>query len=128
MILKKDKQLADLVKSLSGGEGLNHFSYSQLQQSISMWIVNYFVRTQAQRRKDKKKYLVGFGSVASNVAQIIIGKYIFEGAEREEIKEKDYAKVFQHEYKKYLDEPFDERDKYIREQLEQHLHDTIKNI
>jgi len=128
MILKKDKQIADLIKSLSGGEGLNHFSYSQLQQSISMWIVNYFVRTQAQRRKDKKKFLVGFGSVASNVAQMITGRYIFHGAEREEIKEKDYAKVFQHEYKRYLDEPFDERDKYIREQVEQHLHDTIKNI
>ena len=66
-----NKKLTEIYKSLSGGEGLKHFSYSQLSsyKPISMWLVDYVCRTQAQRRKDKKGYKLGFGSVANNTAQ-----------------------------------------------------------
>ena len=59
-----------------------------------MWIVDYFCRKQDQRRKDKKRYKLGFGSCANNVAQNLIGKYYFEGADRKQIKERDYKKYF----------------------------------
>ena len=125
------KKPNEIFKLLSGGEGLDHFSFSQLSKRykpISMWIVDYFCRKQDQRRKDKKRYKLGFGSCANNVAQNLIGKYYFEGADRKEIKDRDYKKVFQLEYNKYLKEPYDDNDKKIREQIEQHIHETITNI
>ena len=84
------KKPNEIFKLLSGGEGLDHFSFSQLSKRykpISMWIVDYFCRKQDQRRKDKKRYKLGFGSCANNVAQNLIGRYYFEGADRKEIKE-----------------------------------------
>jgi len=77
---------------------------------------------------DKKKYKLGFGSCANNVAQNLIGKYYFVGADRKEIKERDYNKIFKYEQKQYLKEPYDKNDKLIREQVEQHIHETITNI
>ena len=124
------KQLAEILKSLSGGEGLKHFSFSQLSKnkSIAMHIVDYWSRTEKQRRADRKRYKLGYGSLSGNVAQRLVGKYIFHGAEREEIKDKDYDSIFNHEYKLYTKESFDDRDKQIKEQIKDKLHGTTQQI
>ena len=113
------KQLEEIIQSLSGGEGLKHFSFSQLSRnrSIAMHIVDYWCRTEKQRRADKKKYKLGYGSLSGNVAQKLVGKYIFHGAERKEIKDRDYNTIFDHEYKLYTKESFDDRDKQIKEHI-----------
>jgi len=124
------KQLSEIIQSLSGGEGMDHFSFTQLSKNrtIGMWIVDYMVRTQEQRRKDKKKYKLGYGSLSGNVAQRLVGKYIFHGAEKEEIKERDYNNIFNHEYKLYMKESFDEKDKQIKELITDNLHGTTQQI
>jgi len=92
------KQLEEILQSLSGGEGLKHFSFSQLSRNrtIAMHIVDYWSRTEKQRRADKKRYKLGYGSLSGNVAQRLVGKYIFRGAEREEIKDRDYDSIYNH--------------------------------
>jgi len=95
---------------------------------IGMWIVDYFVRDQKRRRADKKNFKLGYGSVSGNVAQRLIGKYIFEGAERHEIKDRDYDTIFNHEYNLYTKESFDQRDDRIKEMVTERLHATIKNV
>ena len=125
-----NKKLTEIYKSLSGGEGLKHFSYSQLSsyKPISMWLVDYVCRTQAQRRKDKKGYKLGFGSVANNTAQKLIGKYYFEGAERHEIKDRDYNKIYKFEFNEYLKGAKDDEDRLKRENIQSYIHKTIQNI
>jgi hypothetical protein len=122
--------LKEVSQKLNGGKGLDHFSYTQLSKwkTIAMWIVDYGVRDQNRRRKDKKKFHLGFGSCSSNVAQRLIGKYIFRGATKEEIKDRDYHKNFDYEYSQYIKNPFDAEDKQKRELLKETLHATIKNI
>ena len=93
-----------------------------------MWIVDYFVRDQKRRRADKKNFKLGYGSVSGNVAQRLIGKYVFKGAEREEIKDRDYNTIFNYEYELYKKESYDQRDSKIKEMVTERLHDTIKNV
>jgi hypothetical protein len=122
--------LKKLYDKTNGGQGQDHFSFTQLSKMkpISMWIVDYFVRDQKRRRADKKNFKLGYGSVSGNVAQRLIGKYIFEGAERHEIKDRDYDTIFNHEYNLYTKESFDQRDDRIKEMVTERLHATIKNV
>jgi hypothetical protein len=104
--------LKKLYEKTNGGLGQDHFSFTQLSKTkpIGMWIVDYFVRDQKRRRADKKNFKLGYGSVSGNVAQRLIGKYVFKGAEREEIKNRDYNTIFNYEYDLYKKESYDQRD------------------
>jgi len=67
---------------------LKHFSFSQLSRnrSIAMHIVDYWCRTEKQRRADKKKYKLGYGSLTGNVAQKLIGNIYFVELRRRKLK------------------------------------------
>jgi hypothetical protein len=127
---KKTMDLKKLYEKTNGGLGQDHFSFTQLSKTkpIGMWIVDYFVRDQKRRRADKKNFKLGYGSVSGNVAQRLIGKYVFKGAEREEIKNRDYNTIFNYEYDLYKKESYDQRDDKIKEMVVDKLHDTIKNV
>ena len=127
---KKTMDLKKLYEKTNGGLGQDHFSFTQLSKTkpIGMWIVDYFVRDQKRRRADKKNFKLGYGSVSGNVAQRLIGKYVFKGAEREEIKNRDYNTIFNYEYDLYKKESYDQRDDKIKEIVVDKLHDTIKNV
>lgn len=118
----------DILKKLSGGEGLTHGSPSQYNQTLGMWIVDYFCRTKKQRSSDKKNYKLGYGAVCSNVAQKLVGRYYFHGVDREEIKDHDYDNNFKYEYGLYLKDPKDEFDLSLREKFVDKLHATTKNV
>jgi len=121
-------EASDILKKLSGGEGLYHGSPSQYNNPLGMWIVDYFYRTKKQRGSDKKNYKLGYGAVCSNVAQKLIGRYYFEGKDRQEIKDHDYNNNFNHEYGLYLKDPKDEYDLKIRESVVDNLHKTTANV
>ena len=122
--------LKKLYEKTNGGLGQDHFSFTQLSKTkpIGMWIMDYFVRDQKRRRADKKNFKLGYGSVSGNVAQRLIGKYVFKGAEREEIKDRDYNTIFNYEYDLYRKENYDQRDSLIKDIVIERLHDTIKNV
>jgi hypothetical protein len=127
---KKTMDLKKIYDKTNGGQGQDHFSFTQLSKTkpIGMWIVDYFVRDQKRRRADKKNFKLGYGSVSGNVAQRLIGKYVFEGAERHEIKDRDYDTIFNHEYNLYTKESYDQRDDKIKQMVTERLHATIKNV
>ena len=121
------KSREQIILSLNGGEGLKHFSFSQLRLSIGMWIVDYMCRSQEQRRSDRKNYRLGFGSVCSNVVQEARGKYIYDGDKKRSALN-NYDKAFKKEYSDYLLNPYDELDKEVRENITDKIHSTAKNI
>ena len=77
-----DIKKVNVIKSkLSGGEGYDHFSPTQLTQPIALYILNYVMVNQEERRKSTKGYKLHFGSSVNNVAQKCVAKYIFERKE-----------------------------------------------
>jgi hypothetical protein len=61
MTTQKNK-LLKVMKTLSGGEGSDHFSPSQLLLPTAKWMINYFCCTQAMRRQSIASYKMLFGN------------------------------------------------------------------
>jgi hypothetical protein len=98
MILKQDQIIKNIVSKLNNGQGQDHFSPSQIiSKPFAWWVVKYFVSSQEDRRQSPANYKMKCGSLVGNVSQRLIAKYIFRGAEREEIKDRTYNTVFNHE-------------------------------
>ena len=77
-----DIKKINVIKSkLSGGEGYDHFSPTQLTSPIAKYIIDYVMVNQEERRKAVKGYKLHFGSSVNNVAQKCVAKYIFERKE-----------------------------------------------
>ena len=71
-----DIKKVNVIKSkLSGGEGYDHFSPTQLTQPIAKYIIDYVMVNQEERRKSVKGYKLHFGSSVNNVAQKCVAKY-----------------------------------------------------
>ena len=65
-----DIKKVNVIKSkLSGGEGYDHFSPTQLTSPIAKYIIDYVMVNQEERRKSVKGYKLHFGSSVNNVAQ-----------------------------------------------------------
>ena len=127
--MNKEKQ--ELIKSkLNNGKGNDHFSPSQLtNKPIAWWIIKYLVSSQDDRRKSLANYKMHYGNLVGNTSQRLISKYIFKGAEREEIKDRVYDKIYNHELKQInKNKPRDEKDKECRTYMLEYAHLTIKQI
>jgi hypothetical protein len=127
--MNKEKQ--ELLKSkLNNGQGNDHFSPSQLtNKPIAWWIIKYLVSSQDDRRKSLANYKMHYGNLVGNTSQRLISKYIFKGAEREEIKDRVYDKIYNHELKQInKNKPRDEKDKECRTYMLEYAHLTIKQI
>ncbi len=127
--MNKEKQ--ELLKSkLNNGQGNDHFSPSQLTtKPISWWMIKYLVSSQDDRRKSLANYKMHYGNLVGNTSQRLISKYIFKGAEREEIKDRVYDKIYNHELKQInKNKPKDEKDKECRTYMLEYAHLTIKQI
>ena len=75
-----DIKKVNVIKSkLSGGEGYDHFSFTQLSSPVAKYIIDYVMVNQKERRKQIKGYKLHFGSAVNNVAQKMFGKYLFVG-------------------------------------------------
>lgn len=122
-----------LRQALNNGKGSDHLSYTQLFKPLSDWNTDYLARDETQRRSDKKKYKLHFGSTVGNIAQKLRSQYLFHKGKRITIKERDRNKISEEEYKTNLFyNPFDEKDKTIREMLvdsvQQQVDQTLKAI
>jgi len=127
--MNKEKQ--ELLKSkLNNGQGNDHFSPSQLTtKPISWWMIKYLVSSQDDRRKSLANYKMHYGNLVGNTSQRLISKYIFKGAEREEIKDRVYDTIYEHELKQInKNKPRDEKDKECRTYMLEYAHLTIKQI
>ena len=127
--MNKEKQ--ELIKSkLNNGQGNDHFSPSQLTtKPISWWMIKYLVSSQDDRRKSLANYKMHYGNLVGNTSQRLISKYIFKGAEREEIKDRVYDTIYEHELKQInKNKPRDEKDKECRTYMLEYAHLTIKQI
>lgn len=125
----KEEQLHFLRSCLNNGKGGDHFSPTQIgkYKTMSDWCVEYLAMDQDQRRKEKKKYKVGFGSVVGNVAQKMTSKYIFEGPDKVAVKEQKIEEAFKQENETFISEPFDQEDKEIRMMLAEIAMEQTKN-
>ena len=124
-------QLKNLIKSkLNNGQGNDHFSPSQLtNKPIAWWMIKYLVSSQDDRRKSLANYKMHYGNLVGNTSQRLISKYIFKGAEREEIKDRVYDTIYEHELKQInKNKPRDEKDKECRTYMLEYAHLTIKQI
>jgi hypothetical protein len=65
----KDQEFTKIIKLLSGGDGSDHFSPSQLNLPIPKWMINYLCCTQEMRRKSIANYKMHFGNLTNNTAQ-----------------------------------------------------------
>ena len=111
------EQLAKEIRSkLSGGEGYEHFSPSSLNIPIQKYIISYVASTQVMRRANKVGYKAHYGSLCGNVAARIVSKYIYDKADKKEIKPEAFEKIFEEEKEKInkYNEPKDARDEYCR--------------
>ena len=127
--MNKEKQ--ELIKSkLNNGKGNDHFSPSQLtNKPIAWWMIKYLVSSQDDRRKSLANYKMHYGNLVGNTSQRLISKYIFKGAEREEIKDRVYDTIYEHELKQInKNKPRDEKDKECRTYMLEYAHLTIKQI
>ena len=127
--MNKEKQ--ELIKSkLNNGKGNDHFSPSQLtNKPIAWWMIKYLVSSQDDRRKSLANYKMHYGNLVGNTSQRLISKYIFKGAEREEIKDRVYDTIYEHELKQInRNKPRDEKDKECRTYMLEYAHLTIKQI
>ena len=127
--MNKEKQ--ELLKSkLNNGQGNDHFSPSQLTtKPISWWMIKYLVSSQDDRRKSLANYKMHYGNLVGNTSQRLISKYIFKGAEREEIKDRVYDKIYNHELKQInKNKPRDKKDEECRTYMLEYAHLTIKQI
>lgn len=124
-----EKLFKHLRSCLNKNTGGDHFSPSQIgaYTNFSKWCVEYLCMTQKERRQEKKRYKLGFGSLVGNTAQELVSKYKFEGKKKIKIKEQTLDEAFKKEQSKYLEEAFDKRDRDIREQLEENAKQQIEN-
>lgn len=118
MTTNTDLEVSKIIQSLSGGEGSDHFSPSQLALPIPKWIINYFACTQAMRRQSVASYKMHFGNLTNNTAQRLVSKYIFMGDKRLEIQNRNLDEVFKDELAEIdKQEVRDEKDKWSREAM-----------
>ena len=95
------EQLAKEIRSkLSGGEGYEHFSPSSLNIPIQKYIISYVASTQVMRRANKVGYKAHYGSLCGNVAARIVSKYIYDKADKKEIKPEAFEKSLKKKKKK----------------------------
>lgn len=129
MLNKDTYELHKLIKSkINNNKGQDHFSPSQIvSKPFAWWIIKYLVSDQDERRKSSANYKMHFGNLVGNTTQRLISKYIFVGAEREEIKDKTYEVNFDYELNLIKKEsPRDEKDKECRDMMIEFSHSAIK--
>tara|TARA_R110002126_G_scaffold42957_2_gene123510 strand:- start:1469 stop:2374 length:906 start_codon:yes stop_codon:yes gene_type:complete len=114
----KDQEFTKIIKLLSGGDGSDHFSPSQLNLPIPKWMINYLCCTQQMRRKSIANYKMHFGNLTNNTAQRMLAKYLFVGDKKIEIKNRDRQDIFGDELDKITNQEIrDEKDKWSREAM-----------
>jgi len=107
-----------ISKSLSGGDGSDHYSPSQLLLPVPKWIINYFACTQDMRRQSIANYKMHFGNLTNNTVQRMLAKYLFMGDKRIEIQNRDRDEIFAEELAEInKNETKDEKDKWSRETM-----------
>jgi hypothetical protein len=124
-------QLKNLIISkLNNGQGNDHFSPSQLtNKPIAWWMTKYLLSSQDDRRKSLANYKMHYGNLVGNTSQHLICKYIFKGAERQEIKDRIYETIYEHELKQInKNKPRDEKDEECRTHMLEYSHQTITQI
>jgi hypothetical protein len=113
-----DQKLLKISKLLSGGEGSDHFSPSQLNLPLPKWIINYLCCTQHMRRKSIANYKMHFGNLTNNTAQRLVAKYLFVGDKKIEISNRNKDEIFKDELDKINEQEVrDEKDKWSREAM-----------
>jgi hypothetical protein len=113
-----DQKLLKISKLLSGGEGSDHFSPSQLNLPLPKWIINYLCCTQHMRRKSIANYKMHFGNLTNNTAQRLVAKYLFIGDKKIEISNRNKDEIFKDELDKINEQEVrDEKDKWSREAM-----------
>ena len=124
-------QLKNLIISkLNNGQGNDHFSPSQLtNKPIAWWMTKYLLSSQDDRRKSLANYKMHYGNLVGNTSQHLICKYIFKGAERQEIKDRIYETIYDYELKQInKNKPRDEKDEDCRTHMLEYSHQTITQI
>jgi len=117
MTTQKNK-LLKVMKTLSGGEGSDHFSPSQLLLPTPKWMINYFCCTQAMRRQSIASYKMHFGNLTNNTVQKLIAKYLFVGDKRIELTPRSKDEIFAEELEQINQQEIrDDKDKWSRENM-----------
>jgi hypothetical protein len=117
MTTQKNK-LLKVMKTLSGGEGSDHFSPSQLLLSTAKWMINYYCCTQAMRRQSIASYKMLFGILTNNTVQKLIAKYLFVGDKRIELTPRSKDEIFAEEIEQINKQKIrDNKDKWSRENM-----------
>jgi hypothetical protein len=117
MTTQKNK-LLKVMKTLSGGEGSDHFSPSQLLLSTAKWMINYYCCTQAMRRQSIASYKMLFGILTNNTVQKLIAKYLFVGDKRIELTPRSKDEIFAEELEQINKQKIrDNKDKWSRENM-----------
>jgi hypothetical protein len=113
-----DQKLLKISKLLSGGEGSDHFSPSQLLLSTAKWMINYYCCTQAMRRQSIASYKMLFGILTNNTVQKLIAKYLFVGDKRIELTPRSKDEIFAEEIEQINKQKIrDNKDKWSRENM-----------
>lgn len=99
------EQLAKEIRSkLSGGQGYEHFSPSSLNIPIQKYIISYVASTQEMRRANKLRYKAHSGNLVGNTAQRILSKYIYDKADKREVKPEAFEKSLKKKKKKLIEQ------------------------
>lgn len=118
--------LKKILKQLSGGQGSDHFSPSQLLLPLPKWMINYLCCTQEQRRESIVGYKAHYGNYVNNTAQRLTAKYLYVGDKKIELVNRDRATISAEELAEInKHEPKDEKDKWSRQFMLEFAEPTI---